>query len=483
MFDCLEHALRRWEKLRPAAGRTPSSIELEAISGWLQNDVCRIVQDLLKRPDFRSMACWSMNNLIADDQSETRRLLGQIDSALRDTARGLAHALKARNFKRAFIDLEVIRRSAPHGEVPSPRQDQTATGTRCEEASLLDPVLTIVASDHPRKALAPEQEAQSAFNNLLRSLEFIASGPWRGLASVHDYFGSAVGLNLCDRSAWFGPNSESVFVSDFVPMLHPELRLPGDFIFRCLKIRIDYWRDYIQRAFVGAQFAVSRRNDPSDYQGALMEAQKDFESPYRELERRCRQDVESPQREAAMGLVQILYAYQPQTDSMWLGEAGRQKPMASTLRYYLENREEIDVAETIALSLHRLHEFHRSSVDVESQIAENVSSHRLCLIEGLGRREAYWKGALLTEVDWSRWARAWTLLSCLVHKALRGEAVDRFDVGNMSLKDARGELKRLLPRELFELTSVRSHEHRLNLSNDELYYGKVDADEALTEVT
>jgi hypothetical protein len=93
--DRLEHALRRWQRILPAAGQLVSQRDGEAWADWLDRDVCPVIEELLKRPDFRKMARWSLDNVLAGSQTEPRRLIETIEAALIGTGHGAGHGSPA----------------------------------------------------------------------------------------------------------------------------------------------------------------------------------------------------------------------------------------------------------------------------------------------------------------------------------------------------------------------------------------------------
>jgi len=440
MLDRLENALRRWQSIRPDDAQPASSLRSASLSEWVDRDVCPVVDELVRRPDFRGLARWSLDNLCQGAGTQPRRLVEAIESGIVATAGNRLRILRRRPVRDAV--------GAMAG-----RQD------------------TMAAPDH-----AASQSWES-------TLEFIASRPWRDLVSELDYFGPAVDLNLVDREQWFGPDARHVQMGDFMPYVQPRLQMPGDFVFRCLDIRVDYWRSCLNRSFVALQRAIRKHQGAdSKEEQALYRATEDTGTPLQQLHTLTDHALDAVRREAAMRLVQVYAGYRPRADLCWLGEAAAMSAHADHLRWRVERRNDVAIAEMVAAALSELTSLCRAEVDVESVILEKISTHRLCLIDGRGRREAYWEGETI-DVDWQRRGRAWTLLTAVAEDAAHSrQGVDRLSELGISLRDARADLKKLLPAELFRFLQVEQGVHRLTLPNSETYFGRFDSRDRLEEV-
>ncbi|MEQ8791398.1 MAG: hypothetical protein RIC55_34365 [Pirellulaceae bacterium] len=444
MLDRLENATRRWEGIRPDDTEHAPSFQAATLSVWIDRDVCPVLDELVKRPDFRGLARWSLDNLSAGQTTEPRRLVEAIEAGIVATAGNRLRILKQPPVREAVAAL-------------AGRQDSTAS---------------------------PGENATCAASDQMEStLEFIASRPWRDLVSEYDYFGPAVDLNLVDRAQWFGPDSRDVQMAEFMPFSQPQLQLPGDFVFRCLDLRIEYWRSYLNRNFVALQRAIREHLGPgSQDEQALYKTTEDTGTPLQQLHVLTDHAPDAVRREAAVRLVQVYTSYRPQAELSWLGPAAPQCGHADRFRWQVERRNDRAIPAAVAAALSELTALYRADVDLESVILEKIATHRLCLIDGRGRREAHWEAKLI-DVDWERRGRAWTLLTAVAEDAHGSQqGVDKLSDLGISLRDARRDLKGLLPPELFSFLHVKKGVHRLALPRAEFYFGRFDSRDHLEEV-
>lgn len=471
MTDRVEFALRQWQRIRPKTGDVPKNLSIKAISSWLERDVCTICAELIARPDFRLFARWSPDAMLTESQSKERILVEEIETALLDTASYLAGFASRPSVQRKLVR-ERVTRTAHAGT-----QSQTASDSRGSSSTNENAAKGRVRS----KVLEqPAARHESKVASLQRELQIIASRPWHDLVSAHDYFSSTANLNLVDPAIWHGPNHRVVSVAEFLPFCEPRLRLPGDFITRCMFIRIDYWRSVLQEANVTLQTAL--RSQPLDSKGrqSLVRASLNVSAPLEKLRSMCLDGKNSRQRDAAMALVQVYAAYHPAADLSWLGAAETAKSTAVQLRYRIEKHAEIDIAEQVALSLTEMSGLYRTEIDAELLIAEKAKSHALCLIGGQGRRDGYWQGELL-KANWNKQSRAWTLLFAIAEGAKHRTRVGNDTDLGISLKDARSDLKSVLPDDLFKYIKIKRYEHWLELPAHEVFVAEFDRSVRLIE--
>ncbi|MBW3598414.1 MAG: hypothetical protein KY475_14220 [Planctomycetes bacterium] len=444
MADRLQAAHWRYERIRPKDGDKDSFRKGDELSHWLQADVCPVVSELLERPDFRGHAQWSIDCLQEGAATEARSLLEAVERGLLSSAQRMAKLTRERFLARILAG--------------------------------------IAADEFPNYAGCAGEPARASDASPGTITDFISTRPWCDLVSIYDYFGPADDLNLRNRETWLGPNSENTQVADFLPLFKPHLHLPGDFVVRCLMVRIDYWLSGLQRLRMRCEDAL--RNGPDDdaeIRERLREAVRDIHEPLQKLETLCIYDSQAPLREACAALVQAFAAYNPQADFSWLGPAGTMAGNASTIRYFVERRADAGITDRIAAALHEIGPLYRSDVDPDLLIEKMVRQSLFVLAYGKGRQDLYWSGRHL-EVDWTRRGRAWTLIVALAENAKRGQGVDRCDDLGISLKDARYDLKRLLPADLFSLITVSQGVHRLNLSADDLFVAQFDQLDRLMEI-
>lgn len=445
MLDRLEAAVRDYDRARQA-GCNDSLRGAEALSLWLQDKVCPVVDQLLARPDFRKLARWPLDQLEKFANSEARRLVEGVENAI------LASAKRLADLSQTPVLQEFIGGLAA-GEEHAPPIQTSANGRSVEM-----------------------QQWKSGFET---PAHFIATRPWRDLVCVYDYFGSIADLHLLDREAWMGPNSNHVQIGNFSPFLHPHLRLPGDFIVRTLMIRIAYWHHVllgVQQRFEGV---LGQAKDTARLK-ETREAVCGIREPLERLKAICLHDPQSPLRQACITLVQVYAAYRKQGDFSWLGAAGEMAGNAASIRY-VDQCADTAITDHVAAALAEVAGLYRSEPDPEDVIQENCRNVPLVIVDGRGRRELYWHGELV-DADWETSTRAWTLMVALAANARRRQGVDAASELGISLKDAKYDLKRILPSELFSLIKVRKGVYRLTLPRDKVFAVEFDQVDRLTEL-
>ena len=447
MLDRLQAAVRDYERVRQA-GCNDSLRGAEALSFWIQDKVCPVVDQLLARPDFRKLAKWPLDQLDKFANSEARRLVEGVENAI------LASAKRLADLSQTPVLQEFIGGLAA-GEEHGPPVQTPANGRPVEMP-----------------------QWKSGFET---PAHFIATKPWRDLVCVYDYFHPVADLHLVDREAWLGPNSNHVQIASFGTFFRPQLQLPGDFIVRSLMIRIAYWRDVLLRVQQRFEGALRQAKDTARLK-ETREAVCGIREPLERLEAICLHDPQSPSRQACISLVQVYAAYRKQADFSWLGAVGEMAGNAASIRYSVDQCADTAITDHVAAALAEVAGLYRSEPDPEDVIQENCRKVPLVIVDGRGRHELYWHGELV-DADWETSARAWTLMVALASNAKRGQGVDAASELGISLKDAKYDLKRLLPSELFDLIKVKNGVFRLTLLRDELFAVWFDQVDRLIELS
>jgi hypothetical protein len=269
----------------------------------------------------------------------------------------------------------------------------------------------------------------------------------------------------------------------FCLFLNPGCSYPGTLSFAVSTFASTIGGAILNRNFVALQRAIrEQQGADSEDEQALYRATEDTGAPLQQLHALTDHAPDAVRREAAMRLVQVYASYRPWADLCWLGEAAAMSAHADHLRWRVERRNDVAIPAVVAAALSELTSLCRAEIDVESVILEKISTHRLCLIDGRGRREAYWEGETI-DVDWQRRGRVWTLLTAVAEDAAHSrQGVDRLSELGISLRDARADLKKLLPAELFRFLQVERGVHQLTLPGSETYFRRFDSRDRLEAV-
>lgn len=414
MPDRLDFCLRRYEAIRAQPGSVKTDAKAAELADWIERSVLPIVEDLSQRCDFRKQARWPIEQLLPGSKAPERELVESVDRRLVDAARALAMVA-----------------------APEPTTGVGAANCAVEVAGILEPDCTPSATN----GVAPPNGAQL--------IALIADKPWHDLACGADYFGPAAGLNLRSWEAYQGPGSLQVQFFDLLPYANPRLRPLGDFISRMVIARAQHWRDVLERFSAWRRNAVSSTNDGDgtarwttvdERMGLLAE---DFER----LRHALTGGRDFQLREASVILVEAQAAFRPRADFSWLGEVGKLAAQAARFRYQIERRHDFALVDQIAAALSEIAILYRSVADSGAILQQALAHHELVLVDGAGRREAYWKQQPIN-ADWRRQDAAWRLLIALAERLhTGGSGTDVFQIG-ASAKDARYHLKRIIPGEL-----------------------------------
>ena len=337
---------------------------------------------------FRTQARWPLDHLLPGARSSERERIESIEMLLAGTAQKLAAFAK----QHSLAAVTSVIASAP----------TTAT--------------IAVGGDGHRDADETESGLESSGVRDWQPLsgrtlmEFVAGKPWRDLASAADYFCPAAELNLMDREAYLGPGTRQMQIGVCLPYINPRLRPLGDFMSRMLLVRVEYWRNALSGFFKACGRSVGPEARDRDMQWSA--AQRDFGLLDKEIVRlrhMLSSGNDAKLRHACLSLVQIHAAYFPESDFSWLGEASDFVGCAAYYRDAIEHRENFLLAEQIAAALAECAECYRSRETPEEVLNKTLARHSLVLVEGIGRREAYWKGTMAGE-RWGGQPALWQFL-------------------------------------------------------------------------
>jgi len=459
MWGRLDFSLRRYEQLPHGRDGANSTLTGAAYSSWLRDEVCPTVQQLILRPDFRRLACWPLDHLQQGARTPERRLIEAVECELLAAAGRLIEIMDGPGVREA---LAVENRAL-------------AEAVECAAEEVVGAAEPVV-----RQIKRPARV--SVDDSWETSADLIATRPWRDLMSIYDYFGPAAELNLEQPEAGLTQGERRPQLAIFNAYFAPDLRLPGDYITRMLRIRIEHWYTSLQRLTVRCQAVLRQQNAPQHVHAALRTCLGRLPAAIRELDAALTYDAQAKLRQACMCLVQVYAACHTTDQLTWLGAAAEMRSGASHFVYHVERRANRELVDRIASSLAELAEFSRSQVPPQLIIQERVDDTPLVLVQSPGRNELYWQGEMVDfDVESSR--SAWTMLVALVHKARRGEAVDDSDELGITLKDAKHRLKKYLPENLFTLIKSARGSHRLQLTAEQIFVYPQDLREQATGLT
>jgi hypothetical protein len=445
MLDQLQMAIRRYEQITPNAGGDMTLSQADQLSEWLERQVGRITASLLSRPEFRCRVRWSIERLTGEINCSEREAVLAVDESLVRCAGALCSVAQTDAISRQLLRL-------------GPYQNEVDEG----DPSALDAV--------------PENSSLPPTPLGFRGVDFVASRPWRDLASAWDYFHPTSQLNLTepDEMQW----------AHFLPYVNRQLRVPGDFITRCMEIRIEHWRDKLQRFFIRCHTARRNANvDLGTQWSELDNVRSELNTRIDELHRLSLLGQEARVRDSCVALLQIHAGFHRDTNLSWLGPVAEMVTGVSDIPHRVARQQQWDVPERAVAALIDIADIVRHQ-HPEDLIKEMKATKRLVLIEE--QRQGFLDGVPIEAngqtVNWhGRDNLMWELLWTLADRARIRRSVDCYCLSNpkaleaqdppslQAVKDRRSDLKKLIVAELNELiVDAGRGTYRLEVDRDDI---------------
>lgn len=471
MIDQLDLALRDFEHLTVSQSRLPYS-RGSAISAWINQRVCPVVESLVLGREFQTLARWPLDNICAGSDSEVRSLVEEIDSGL-VAALCQCHCLK-----------QILAQSKPMAfapEFPRAATQAVITADSCV-VTQLPPSARLAAVNKP-------QFRGSSVNSATGPAAPAARRPWHDLASPGDYFAVAADMNLVEPVR--DSEGKIATMGTLLPYINPTLIRLGDFVTRGMLARAEFWLTSLQQNWVQLQRHATHLDDAAkETLAGLSRLLGKLHNNYELLSHRCAEGPQAFLREACITLTQMYAAYTPCASFAWLGpEAAIGAKGAFIYRHRIERRDDkmgpdpiaAVLPDQIAAALCAVAGLYRAEAEADDLIAEAVHRSRLVLVSGPGRREVYWDKKLVKQ-HWQRKAAQWAMLEDLVRAVSTGGAgtdgygtMDEYDYDP---KDCKYRFYKSLPQTLYDLiVSAGSGTYRLALTRDQvclLEYSNVD---------
>jgi hypothetical protein len=303
---------------------------------------------------------------------------------------------------------------------------------------------------------------------VLQQTQRIASRFWSDLVCPEDYFAPQGGWMYTQRC----PSQPGEFIVAMNPNLHPG----GDFVSRCLWVRVDGLHDTLGRLRAACAPAL----DPPGrtLAGPWAEVERSWQvlaDSVAQLRQACLQGPEQPLRDACILLTQVYAAFQPRPDVAWLGLP---EPVvrrgALLMRHRWTHTRNVELAERTAAALHELPRLYADAAPGQSALEEAVAAGGLVVVRQ--PPAVYWQGELVA-VEWGRYRRGWQFFRRLAEKARHGAVLEEKDVyadepvSESALGTVFHRLKALLPASLWRHVHPSSDPrgYRLELARDRLH--------------
>lgn len=443
MLDQIQMALRRYEQLAPNTSGNMSQSQADELADWLEFQVGDVVAHFLARPGFRRRARWPIDRLTGQWDCHERDAVRAVDASLVRYAEGLLNIARSPAIERELLRMD-------------PYQNQV----KPSDASVYDP--------------PPEEDDHRRVPLRMRQVEYIASRPWRDLVSVWDYFCPVSQMNLSEveQPGW----------SQFTSFCNKTLRTPGNYVARCMAIRIEHWELSLRQFAIRCQEACRWANALSEAR-ALSNLSAELASHIAELRRLALNGRGYRTNDACIALLQIHVGFHPQVDVSWLGEVARLVRNAADIPLRLRRYHQWEIPERAASALVEIAAAMRQPLSPEDVIAEKRSTKRLVLIEE--ERNGYFDGEAIDKDTGAMWhgrdSLHWELLWTLAELAQLRKNVDAYQLSNpkadrsqsapssSAIKNRRSDLKKLLiPKLNARILEAGRGTYRLDLEPDDI---------------
>ncbi|MFL5531741.1 MAG: hypothetical protein ACJ8BC_07175 [Gemmatimonadales bacterium] len=434
-MDRLQLAQAWYARVAPRPGEDLDAARSDELERWLAEAVCPVTEDLARNEDFRQLARWPLQHLVAEAATPERQLVDEMD-------RNLVHLARTLTEVTARPDLLALwqHRGA---------QTSGATGERDWEVDR-------------------------------EQVERVAGRPWRDLVAWEDYLHPCRGLHAA-RPGEVQPGE----LDAFDPLTQPALGQPGDYVSRLLWLRLGYWLVPLRRQLGRCLGLLGQRDQQATAAvESLGMSWTALEQRVGALEAICRAGTQARLRDSCAALTQVLAGYGTCPDLDWLGlPAGMVQAQRPLIRLCCRRPLCLPGAlERVAAALVDVRPLYQPA-PAEDVVALAVSTRALVLRES--PRALYWQGQPV-EAPWEANPLLWELLWTLASRARRGQAVDRFALSNSdserAIVDRRSRLGRLLPRSLDErIRSAGRRSYRLELPPEQVALFCVEEEERVRE--
>ena len=269
------------------------AVPLRQLQVWLDEDVCAVLDDYVRRPLFRAFASWPIRTLAPDAATPERGLVDELNAELKRCARAARRLTGGKT-----LNSRMAAQFPPRRVVTSESVEIGSGGERTQEVGF---------------GQFDESELQ------LAQLSKMADEESPDLVNVNDYFEPQQEF-VADESG------RPVQRADWIVSLNPELLPVGNFIVRCLrkrlKTRVELLRAVIQKA----------RSTLRQIRPTYAKLQQELDSSWsavdrlqRELEALLRTGGDIQIVDACVAATQVYAAFHPAPDVGWLGLAPKSR--------------------------------------------------------------------------------------------------------------------------------------------------------------
>ena len=424
-MDQITPAIRLFRQIALEPNELVNAVALRKLRVWLSHDVGRVVDELSRRPTFREHAGWVIHSLRNGSNSEERRVVDRLESALQDAAKGYAKLL---NNPRITAQLHACFPPRSHnvGETVEIRSDSAPRVLK------------------RRVGLIDESEMEMS---QLRHFSNQGSNEY-ALVRIDDYFEPQQGY-VQDQ------NGTHIQAASHIVSLNPELHPVGNFVLQSANRRLDESLRLLTT--IRRKVATAIRELRREYAGQkLVEAAWDrLQSELHVYRATFQSGQKNDLRNACIVLTQIYAAFHPAPDLDWLGLPDRLIQNGKVvLQHRIQGFRGGELFERVNGALIRLQRLYEDGAPLLSAFEEGVASGDLVLISD--ERTLYWEGSPVLFAAHTH-HKSWELLLPLVKKARTGGFVTERDVfgeritGRSGMAMRMQRLKELLPGSLRKL--------------------------------
>ncbi|MEI7686385.1 MAG: hypothetical protein WCL32_15305 [Planctomycetota bacterium] len=401
---------------------------------WLKDDVLPELHKLSRRLKFREQARWPLDNLLAGSGSIERKRIEEVDDLIVATARNLKKILHSPRFDERVGDRFLAKRPG-------------------DEKVRIDGI-------NPIEVVERQIVTYCKARELRGRIDFVASRFWSDLVTGQDYFEPTGGWPTKDR--------QGIFRGSFAPWFTPEVHSGGDFISRCVILRLESVLRDFQEAIPLTEAIFPELHPKGKSETKKWRTFIDGFVAVRDRTTQLRhfllENEQQPLRNACILLTQVGAASSKQFDLSWLGKYHR---LAFAPMWHRLQTHSKDLFERIARALLAVGDFYAQQPPETTELDEAIARNGLVI--RAKAKVAIWKRRNL---DLPPGSKEFTLLRLLAKKGIHGQSVGDDEVelyeeppGDSAMATLFGRLKKKLPPDLWSLivTGDKNRSYKLTL--------------------
>jgi hypothetical protein len=439
-----ERLIRRFESRTPPEQATQKfflSSQQGELTRFLTDHVVPLTSTFLRRPRFQQLATWSLQNLVVDSDSSTRRSVIDLQNAYQKFVKSLSELVQLKDVARLLAEYE-------------------------EEPVVVEQTVRLEAGQS--KCVSSRVEALPDVTLIPARLESILEAGPTAFFRAEDYF-------LTQQELITEPGGKTITNGILVPQLSARLEPLGDLIARTGLQRIESALAMLsgtrQKIF---ELSLSSRVRKSPKYTTVQSMEGALQQVWSNLRAHVFEDPWARLRDSCCTLVQVQAAFAASPSLDWLGNTLLSRMSdAKCLPVFLRGSQARELFDRIARSVSDLGSIYDPDEVQVGSLEEVIGMGGLVMIEQ--ERRAYWNCDI---VQLEKGHRNWDFLWLLAQRAKVRASVTESDVfpeqtvSISTMPTIRGRLAKVIPPsldKLIEADKSQNRAYRLNLDADRIH--------------